>query len=117
MCEINNDADWLRAFAFWLLLVIGTLTFAMSVGYFMLVQYSVREQLYPFCGVLVILLAAVVLGRWNPETLEEEGNIERWRIGPALITILLLLIGFDVAVICGHVWAMITHYHQPPGAF
>ncbi len=114
--EIDNGADFWRALIFFLLLLIGTAALFLCTAAFMLVQYSVTTQLYVYSAVTALLLTAFVLGRWTAKLPRSEDGAKRWRIGPWLTALLLLEIGFGGLVICGHVYALLTHYRQKPGA-
>jgi len=114
--SIDNDADRRRAFAFWFLLVGANLGFAVSILIFSMVQYGIGTQLAAFLIICAILSTALLLGRWNPQPSEEEDYSERWRIGPWMITFMVLEIGFCGLQICFDLWAILTHYKLPPAA-
>jgi len=115
--SIGNDSDWRRAFAFWLLLVAGNIALAVSIGYFMLVQITIKTQLFVFLIIGAVLLASLLLGRWKLQPLDSGDFAERWRIGPWISALIALEITCCGLLVLGHVWAIFTHYRQPPGAF
>jgi hypothetical protein len=113
---IDNDADWRRAFAFWFFLAAGNLALVSSICFFLLVQISIKTQLVVFLSIGAGLMIALLLGRWKPGSAGSESSAERWRIGPWLSVFLVTEVAVCGLLVCGHIWAIITHYKQPPGA-
>ena len=113
---IKNDADRNRAAVFWLLWAIGSIALALSVCCFMLVGVEIETQLAAFLTIETVLATAFLVCRWNVEPLEEEDFAERWKIGPWIITFMLIEIGYCGLVICFAIWAVVTHHEPPPGA-
>jgi ABC-type enterobactin transport system permease subunit len=114
--SIKNDADRNRAAMFWLLWVIGTIGLALSVCCFMLVGVEIETQLVVFFTIEAVLTTAFLVGRWNAEPLEEEDFAERWKIGPWIITFMLIELAFCGLIICAGIWAVVTHHRPPLGA-
>ena len=115
--SIDNDTDWRRAFAFWFLFVLENIALVLSIGYFMVLQISIEDQLFVFLVIGVLFTATLFLGRWKPRPPTAEGTIQRWRIGPWTSAFVVLETGFCWLLVCGHIWALATHYKQRPGAF
>jgi hypothetical protein len=114
--SIQNEFDKKRASVFWVVWIIGSLALVLSVYCFMVVGVEIRTQLIVFIVISVTLLIAFFIGRWEVEPREEEDFAERWRIGPWIITFMLLELAFCGAVICYQVWAIVTHNIPPLGA-
>src|ERR1700691_2180355 len=93
---IDDERDWRRAFAFWLLLGAGNLAFVSSICFFLLVQISIKTQLVVFLSIGAVLMVALLLGRWKPGSAGSESSAERWKIGPWLSVFLVT----EVAI-CG----------------
>lgn len=115
--SIDNDSDWRRAFVFWSLFISENIALVLSIGYFMVLQVSIKSQLYVFLVIGALFTATFFLGRWRNQPLTADPMTERWRIGPWTSVLVALEAVFCWLLVGGHIWALATHYKQPPGAF
>jgi hypothetical protein len=109
--SIDNDADWRRAFAFWLLLVTGNIALVLTYGFCSLVYIQPKTQIYVFLVISGILLSAFLLGRWRFRPSEE--GTERWRIGSWMTSFMLLEFALCILTIAGRIRAVLMHYRWP----
>jgi hypothetical protein len=113
----RNEAVWRRALAFWMVWLVASVAFVLSVFFFSLARIGIETQLFVFLPAGVILLVAFLVGRWKLQPPEDGDGAEKWRIGSWIITFMLLEIALCGLVICGHLWTIFTHTRQIPGAF
>lgn len=115
--NIDNDSDWRRAFVFWSLFILENIALVLSIGYFMVLEVSIRSQLYVFLAIGALFTATFFLGRWRALPLVTDLATERWRIGRWTSVLVALEAALCWLLVGGHIWALATHYRQPPGAF